>query len=52
MHVMFIFVTLTLVQVFSREVDVNKWEIVCVVLDKHASLKVEDSTLVFINSIY
>ena len=32
-----------IVQVFSREVDVNKWEIVCVVLNKHANLRVSSN---------
>ena len=41
----------TIVKVFSREVDINKWEIVCVVLDKHGvSRKCEDFTHVFINT--
>ena len=42
----FVFVTV-IVQVFSREVDVNKWEIVCVVLEKRAGLRVSRNVKIF-----
>ena len=42
-----------LVQVFSREVDINKWKIVCVVLGKHASLRVSNHAYIdFYTCIY